>query len=260
MLSQVTDTHIITIVVQYYVIISLMFSIIDKLIDKIKIDFLNRGDSYSKKQKQITEHGDNIGRDKIIYNYNDRDKQENSNLKDQIKKDYEKLNAQSKFVKDLQKSKLLHFTEANINFGTTTPAGNLTIFYKKDYIVWQSVLSISNRDVEIRKIVFQKNGFTYNTDIKNFRLYIDKNKISSISDSDIDNYIIFDLIYKPIKLRTGARIIELVADIEKSADGKCFSISLITDGTDFFDSEMNTKIELTQDKKELTSGEQKVKI
>lgn len=47
-----------------------MFNFIEKIIDKLsfKFNFLNRTNSPSSKQKQINTDGDNIGRDKIIYN------------------------------------------------------------------------------------------------------------------------------------------------------------------------------------------------
>ena len=235
-----------------------MFNFIEKIVDKLQAKFLNRNQSPSYKQKQRSSYGDNVGRDKITI-YNNSNADENLRLKERVKSDNKKLGYFREFNKHLKKVGIIQYIEAGVNFNSTTAPHTASINPKSDYIVWQNSLTITTRAVELVKISFKINGNAYNTDFKDFKLYIDKSFVEGVINSD--GIITFDLTYSPKILSPGTKVLELVVNINNSASGKYFAFSLVKDDTIFIDPEMNSKIEPTtngKEFKEITSGEQTV--
>ena len=238
-----------------------MFNLIEKIIDKIivNLNFLNHNNSPSYKQNQNNLSGDNVGRDKITNYFNGTE--ENLNLKLKIKDSEEKLNSFRNISNYFKKIGVLRYIEAGVNFNITTTPMSATISPKNNYTVWQNIIIITTRPVELTKLSFLKNGNTHNDDFKNFKLYIDGYLVQEIEGSDIENYITFDLMFNPVRLKTGTRIMELIADVNKSAISKFFNFSLVADKVVFIDSVTHTKIEPVyngKEFKEITSGEQTV--
>lgn len=118
-------------------------------------------------------------------------------------------------------------TLATVDFNTTTtPTGNGEPAVQNDLTMWQNVVTVGNRAVNLSYITFRQIGSVGSSDIKNFRLYIDGTQVgSAVASLDANGYIAFDLSAASKKIETGSRTFKVVGDVA-SGSTKTFSLSL----------------------------------
>ncbi|MFZ5391044.1 MAG: beta strand repeat-containing protein [Patescibacteria group bacterium] len=114
-------------------------------------------------------------------------------------------------------------TLADITFGTVTPSGG-SIDPANDVTVWQSTVTVSQRDVKLSRFALRQVGSVNNTDINNFRLLVDGVQVATASALDSNGYVTFVL--SPEKtLVTGGRTFKVLADV-LSGSSRTFQFSL----------------------------------
>lgn len=110
-------------------------------------------------------------------------------------------------------------TLAGVEFNaTTTPSSAATIDPQNDYTVWQNSVIVTTRAVDMTRISFRKTGSIKDSDLQNFRLYVDGVQVGSaipniVLSANNESLITFDLAASPKRLEAGTRVVKLVADI-----------------------------------------------
>ena len=103
-------------------------------------------------------------------------------------------------------------TLAGASFGTVTPSGTPTIDPSNDVVVWQSTLTVTNRDVNLTRMALREIGSINYADVNNFRLYVDGVEVAQTQDLDTNGYVTFSL-DTPKTITTGSRVVKVVADV-----------------------------------------------
>jgi len=104
-------------------------------------------------------------------------------------------------------------TLAGVNFAAVTPSAT-DVSPQNDYTVWQSITTITTRAVTLSRFSLRKLGSVKNTDLQNFRFYVDGvQQGSAVQNLDDNGYVTFDLTASPLRLESGARTLKVVADI-----------------------------------------------
>lgn len=185
-----------------------------------------------------------------LYTYKKTIRQLGESLKNKIKNSEEKLSFLQKTVKNIQKSGFLSFVEAGVNFAsTTTPSSTSTVDPQDAFTVWQNSVTVTTRSVDMTRISFRKTGSVVNTDLMNFKLYVDGVQVGSTmqlaADSLNQSYVTFDLTSAPKRLEAGTRVFKVLADIKRSARSKDFIFSLDSqEDIVVIDSVMYTRLEV----------------
>jgi hypothetical protein len=106
-------------------------------------------------------------------------------------------------------------TLAGVNFNnTTTPSANTALDPKDDIVIWQNTVSITTRSAYLHSMRFRMIGSTLVSDVQNFELYVDGIKAgNTIAQADANGYLTFDLSAAPVEMKTGNRIVKVVADV-----------------------------------------------
>ena len=104
-------------------------------------------------------------------------------------------------------------TLASVSFNTATTPAAASIDPQDDYTVFQNSVTVGTRAVNMTRISLRKTGSVSNTDLQNFRLYIDGVQVGSTIQLDSNGYLTFDLTSSPKKLEAGTRVVKVLADI-----------------------------------------------
>jgi len=117
-------------------------------------------------------------------------------------------------------------TLAGVDFSATTTPSTSTVNPQNNYVVWENVTTINTRAVKLSRFALLQTGSIGATDVQNYRLFIDGVQVgAAVPGPDVNGYITFDLSSAPVTLQTGARTIEVQADII-AGSSKTFIYSL----------------------------------
>jgi hypothetical protein len=103
-------------------------------------------------------------------------------------------------------------TLATVSAGTVTPSG-ATLNPGSNVTVWQSTLTVSNRDVWMKRISLRNVGSAPANAFANFKLFVNGVQVGTASGLDMNGYVTFDLSSAPASLVSGSRVVRVDADI-----------------------------------------------
>ncbi len=116
-------------------------------------------------------------------------------------------------------------TLAAVSAGTVTPSGS-TINPGAAQTLWQSTLTVTQRDVYLKRIAFRQVGSAPANSIQNFKLYVNGVQVGSVVPSmDVNSYVTFDLSNAPALLAAGSRLVRVDADVV-SGSSRTIQLSL----------------------------------
>jgi len=105
---------------------------------------------------------------------------------------------------------------AAVSKSTVTPSG-ATLNPGSNVTLWQSTLTVSNRDVIMKRIAFRNVGSASASAFQNFKLYVGGVQVATAAGLDANGYVTFDLTSSPATLASGARVVRVDADIVSGA-------------------------------------------
>lgn len=103
-------------------------------------------------------------------------------------------------------------TLATVSAGTVTPSG-ATLNPGSNVTVWQSTLTVSNRDVWMKRLSLRNVGSAPANAFANFKLFVNGVQVGTASGVDMNGYVTFDLSSAPASLVSGSRVVRVDADI-----------------------------------------------
>src|SRR3989344_4377156 len=108
-------------------------------------------------------------------------------------------------------------TLAGVEWNATTTPSAADVDPQDGYTVFQNSVIVTTRAVDMTRISFRKTGSISNTDLKNFKLYVDGVQVGAtmqlVADSLDQSYVTFDLSGAPKRLEAGTRVVKVLADI-----------------------------------------------
>ncbi|OGZ63428.1 MAG: hypothetical protein A3C58_02325 [Candidatus Staskawiczbacteria bacterium RIFCSPHIGHO2_02_FULL_34_10] len=108
-------------------------------------------------------------------------------------------------------------TLAGVEWNATITPSAADVDPQDGYTVFQNSVIVTTRAVDMTRISFRKTGSVSNTDLKNFKLYVDGVQIGAtqqlMADSLDQSYVTFDLTGAPKRLEAGTRVVKVLADI-----------------------------------------------
>lgn len=108
-------------------------------------------------------------------------------------------------------------TLAAVSAGTVTPT-NSTINPGAAQTLWQSTLTVTQRDVYLKRIAFRQVGSAPANSLQNFRLFVNGVQVGNVVPSmDVNSYVTFDLAGSAALLAAGSRIVRVEADVVSGA-------------------------------------------
>ncbi|OGJ01994.1 hypothetical protein A3G98_00305 [Candidatus Nomurabacteria bacterium RIFCSPLOWO2_12_FULL_37_8] len=132
-------------------------------------------------------------------------------------------------------------TLAAVSAGTVTPTG-ATLNPGANVTVWQSTLSVSNRDVWMKRLALRNTGSAPASAFQNFKLYVSGVVVGTATGLDVNGYVTFDLSAAPVLLVAGSRIVRVDVDLVSGASRTAlFSLRQAAD-VDFVDSNFGVNI------------------
>jgi hypothetical protein len=132
-------------------------------------------------------------------------------------------------------------TLATVGAGTVTPTGTI-INPAAGVTLWQSTLTIAQRDVYMKRIAFRQVGSAPANSFQNFKLYVQGVQVGTATGIDSLGYVTFDLSTAPVTLLSGARIVRVDADVVSGAS-RTVQLSLRqASDVDFVDSSYGVNI------------------
>jgi hypothetical protein len=110
-------------------------------------------------------------------------------------------------------------TLATVAAGTVTPSG-ATLNPGAAVTLWQSSLTVSNRDVWMKRISFRNLGSAQASAFANFKLFVNGVQVATATTLDANGYVTFDMSGAPITVATGTRIMfaQVVAALVRDDD------------------------------------------
>lgn len=103
-------------------------------------------------------------------------------------------------------------TLAGVAVGAPEPSSNITTDPGNGVRVWESTLTVTNRDVKFTRLALRQINSIDKADIKNFKLLVDGEQVGSTVDAlDAGNYVTFSGFTKT--LSTGTRNVKVIADV-----------------------------------------------
>ena len=112
---------------------------------------------------------------------------------------------------------------ATANFTATTSVGNIDP--QNDVVVWQSNISIGNRDTQLTALRLQQIGSVNAADVVNFRLMIDGTQVSTaVAQADANRFVSFAFA-TPVTVKAGSHTMKVMADVV-GGSGRNFKFSL----------------------------------
>ena len=105
---------------------------------------------------------------------------------------------------------------AAVSASTVTPSG-ATINPAANVTLWQSTLTVSNRDVLMKRIAFRNIGSAPASAFQNFKLYMNGTQVGTAAGLDANGYVTFDLSASPVTLASGAHVVRVDADVVSGA-------------------------------------------
>ncbi len=99
---------------------------------------------------------------------------------------------------------------ATATFGGVTPSGNVDP--GNDLTLWQSTLTIGTRDVKFTRMTLRKTGSINNSDVNNFKLFIDGVQVASSFSVNADGYVTFTPA-SPVNLTATGHVVRVAGDI-----------------------------------------------
>jgi peptidoglycan hydrolase-like protein with peptidoglycan-binding domain len=135
-------------------------------------------------------------------------------------------------------------TLATVVFGTVTPTG-ATLNPGPAVTLWQSTLTVSNRDVLLKRFSLRNVGSAQASAFANFKLYVNGVVVGTAVGLDINGYVTFDLMASPVTLVSGSRVVRVESDIVSGASRTVnFSVRNAADA-DFVDSSFGVNVAAT---------------
>lgn len=132
-------------------------------------------------------------------------------------------------------------TLATVAHNTVTPSG-ATLNPSSGVTVWQDTLTISNRDVLLKRLALRNVGSAPASAFQNFKLYVNGLQVGTATGLDVNGYVTFDMATAPVTLAAGSRIVRIDADIV-SGSSRTFQFSLRQAAdVDFVDSSFGVNI------------------
>lgn len=107
-------------------------------------------------------------------------------------------------------------TLATVAAGTVTPSG-ATLNPGSNVTLWQSTLTVSNRDVWMKRISLRNVGSAPANAFANFKLYVNGVQVGTSAGLDMNGYVTFDLSSAPVSIVSGSRVVRVDADIISGA-------------------------------------------
>ena len=107
-------------------------------------------------------------------------------------------------------------TLASVSAGTVTPSG-ATINPGANVTLWQSTLTISNRDIWVKRLALRNVGSAPASAFQNFKLYVGGVQVGTSAGMDSMGYVTFDLNTSPVLLVAGSRLVRVDADVVSGA-------------------------------------------
>ncbi|MDO8529980.1 MAG: hypothetical protein Q7S10_01025 [bacterium] len=109
-------------------------------------------------------------------------------------------------------------TLAGVEWNATTTPSAASIDPQDGYTVFQNSVIVTTRAVDMTRVSFRKTGSAGNSDLKNFKLYVDGVQVGATmqlaADTLDQSYVTFDLSGAPKRLEAGTRVIKVLADIQ----------------------------------------------
>ncbi|MCB9807160.1 hypothetical protein H6768_04730 [Candidatus Peribacteria bacterium] len=108
-------------------------------------------------------------------------------------------------------------TLASVSAGTVTPS-NSTINPGPAQTLWQSTLTVTQRDVYLKRMAFRQVGSAPANSLQNFKLFVNGVQVGNVVPSmDVNSYVTFDLSGAAALLAAGSRIVRVEADVVSGA-------------------------------------------
>ena len=125
--------------------------------------------------------------------------------------------------------------------GSVTPTG-ATLNPGANVTVWQSTMSVSQRDVWMKRLALRQVGSAPSSSFQNFKLYVNGVQVGTAAGLDSMGYVTFDLNASPVLFVAGSRVVRVDADIVSGASRTVhFSLRQAAD-VDFVDSSFGVNI------------------
>ena len=133
-------------------------------------------------------------------------------------------------------------TLAGVAAGSVTPSGS-TINPGPAQTLWQSTLTITQRDVWLKRMALRQIGSAPSTAMTNFKLYVNGVQVGpTVASIDAMGYVTFDLSATPALLTAGSRLVRVDADVVSGASRTIqLSVRQASD-VDFVDKDYNVNI------------------
>jgi len=132
-------------------------------------------------------------------------------------------------------------TLAAVSAGTVTPTA-ATLNPGAGVTVWQSTLTVAQRDVWLKRIALRNVGSAPASSFQNFKLFVNGVQVGTAAGLDSMGYVTFDLNSAPVMLVAGSRVVRVDADIVSGASRTVhFSLRQAAD-VDFVDSSFGVNI------------------
>ncbi|MEK7228293.1 MAG: peptidoglycan-binding protein, partial [Patescibacteria group bacterium] len=132
-------------------------------------------------------------------------------------------------------------TLATVSAGTVTPSG-ATLNPGANVTLWQSTLTVSNRDVWMKRISLRNIGSAPASAFANFKLYVNGVMVGTATGLDANGYVTFDMNAAPVLVVSGSRVVRIDADIISGASRTVHLSLRNAADVDFVDSSFGVNI------------------